>query len=46
MTSFRNAPVLSKQVGSRWLHGRLGLDLLNQARVITIDFKSMKLTLE
>jgi hypothetical protein len=27
-------------------HGNFGLDLLNQARVVTIDFRAMRLTLE
>jgi clan AA aspartic protease (TIGR02281 family) len=42
------AQVLLKQTtdASRWHHGNLGLDLLNQARVVTIDFKAMTLTLE
>jgi len=31
---------------SQWRHGNLGLDLLNQARAVTIDFKAMTLTLE
>jgi hypothetical protein len=44
--TLRPAHVLLKQVGSRWLHGRLGLDLLRQARVVTIDFGSMTLALE
>lgn len=44
--TLRPAQVLLKQVGSRWLHGRLGLDLLSQARVVTIDFRSMTLALE
>jgi len=35
-----------RQVGSQWRHGNLGLDLLNQARVVTIDFQSMTLALE
>lgn len=45
-TTLRPAQVLLKDVGSRWLHGRLGLDLLGQARVVTIDFRSMTLALE
>jgi predicted aspartyl protease len=42
------AQVLLKQTtdASRWHHGNLGLDLLNQARVVTIDFEAMTLTLE
>lgn len=44
--TLRPAQVLLKQVRSRWLHGLLGLDLLSQARVVTIDFRSMTLALE
>jgi hypothetical protein len=42
----RPAPVLLQEVGSRWHHGIRGRDLLNQARAVTIDFKSMTLALE
>jgi hypothetical protein len=44
----RPAHVLLKSTtpNSRWLFGRLGLDLLNQASRVTLDFNSMKLTLE
>jgi predicted aspartyl protease len=44
--TLRPAQVLLKQVGSRWFHGRLGLDILSQARVVTIDFRSMTIALE
>jgi hypothetical protein len=44
--TLRPAQVLLKQVGSRWFHGLLGLDVLSQARVVTIDFRSMTLALE
>lgn len=30
----------------QWLYGNLGLDLLCQARAVTLDFKSMTLTLQ
>jgi predicted aspartyl protease len=44
----RPASVLLKQTtdASQWHHGNLGLDLLNQARVVTIDFTAMTLALE
>ena len=29
-----------------WHHGIIGLDLLNQARTVTLDFQAMRLTLE
>ena len=45
-TYLRPAQVVLKEVGSRWLHGRLGLDLLRQARAVTIDFRSMTLALD
>jgi hypothetical protein len=35
-----------EEMGSQWRHGNLGLDLLNQARAVTIDFESMTLVLE
>jgi len=41
----RPAHVLPKGVGSKWHHGNLGLDLLNQARTVTIDFDAMVLAL-
>lgn len=31
---------------SRWLHGRLGMDVLRQARQVSIDLESMTLTME
>jgi len=31
---------------SRWLHGSVGIDLLNRAKRITMDFRSMTLALE
>ena len=42
------AEVLLKETASdlRWSHMWVGMDMLNQARVVTIDFKSMKLALE
>ena len=44
-TLLRPAPVsLQTDVGSGH-HGNLGLDLMNQARSVTIDFRSMRLTL-
>lgn len=44
----RPAHVLLEQTDpdSRWYHGRLGLDVLRQARFVSLDFKSMTLTLE
>lgn len=45
-TMLRPAHVLRKEVGSEWQYGNLGLDLLSQARVVTLDFKSMTLILE
>jgi hypothetical protein len=43
----RPAHVLLKQTASasRWFHGSIGLDLLNQAHTVTFDFKSMTLAL-
>lgn len=43
--ALRPAYALLKQVGSPWYHGRLGLDLLRQARVVTIDLHTMTLQL-
>lgn len=45
-TTLRPAHVLQKNVGSEWHYGNLGLDLLSQARIVTLDFKSMTLALE
>lgn len=42
----RPAPVLREEVGSKWHYGNLGLDLLSQARVVTLDFRTMSLGLE
>jgi hypothetical protein len=45
---FRDAPVLARATvgASKWHHGRIGMDLLNQANRVTIDFRAMKITLE
>lgn len=42
------AQVLLKETASntRWYHVWIGMDLLNQARMVTINFKSMTLALE
>jgi predicted aspartyl protease len=45
-TVLRPAHVLLSSVGSERYHGRLGFDLLQQARRVTLDFKSMRLALE
>jgi hypothetical protein len=45
-TVLRPAHVLLKPVGEAWLHGRLGLDVLTQARRVTLDFDRMIFTLE
>jgi hypothetical protein len=45
-TTLRPARVLLKDVGSEWHYGNLGLDLLSQARVVTLNFKSMTLALQ
>ena len=45
-TMLRPAHVIRKEVGSEWHYGNLGLDLLSQARVVTLDFKSMTLILQ
>jgi predicted aspartyl protease len=42
----RSATLLPEGVGSKWHYGNLGLDLLLQARVVTLDFRSMSLVLE
>ena len=44
--TLRPADLLQNDVGSEWHYGNLGLDLLSQARVITLDFRSMTLALE
>jgi predicted aspartyl protease len=43
-----DAPVLQAQTSanSAYYHGNLGFDLLRQARRVTLDFKSLALTLE
>jgi hypothetical protein len=38
--------VLQHDVGSEWHYGNLGLDLLFQARIVTLDFRSMTLALQ
>ncbi len=42
------AQVLLHQTGgaSEWFDGNLGLDVLNRARTVTIDFNSMQITLQ
>jgi hypothetical protein len=47
-TVFRPAQVLLKKTVavSQWYDGRLGMDLLDQANAVTIDFRSMRLILE
>ncbi|MGC9973047.1 MAG: aspartyl protease family protein [Bryobacteraceae bacterium] len=45
-SALRPARVLLKDVGFPWQHGCLGMDFLSQARVVTLDFKSMTLDLE
>ncbi len=42
----RPAHVLLKSVGYEWYHGRLGFNVLKQARRVTLDFGSMRLSLE
>lgn len=44
----RPGVVLLKETGSKshWLHGNLGLDLLGQAKTVTIDFAAMTLHLD
>jgi predicted aspartyl protease len=44
----RPAQVLLKETtsDSRWWHAWMGLDMVNQARRVTLDFKSMRVTLE
>jgi hypothetical protein len=39
------ANVFSKPIGNDRYHGLLGMDVLSQAREVTIDFRSMMLTL-
>ncbi|HEV7744770.1 MAG TPA: aspartyl protease family protein [Pyrinomonadaceae bacterium] len=46
-TLLRDGPVLLKEptADSRWWHVWLGMDLLNQAQMVTLDFDSMTLAL-
>lgn len=46
--SLRNAVVLLEKAPAvnDWHHGRIGIDLLNQAERVTLDFQAMRLTLE
>ena len=44
-TILRGSPMLPERAESAWFHGRLGMDLLSQARTVTIDFQAMMLTL-
>jgi hypothetical protein len=41
----RPANVFSKPVGNDSYHGNIGMDVLRQAAEVTIDFRSMSLTL-
>jgi len=47
-TTLSPAHVLLKENSSngQWYYGNLGLDLLNQAGTVTLDFVAMSLTLE
>ena len=45
-TLLKPAAITLKENLGVGLHGSFGLDLLNQARVLTLDFEAMKLTLE
>jgi hypothetical protein len=47
-TILRHAPVLLKDTtsDSHWWHVWLGMDLLNQPRMVTLDFNSMTVALE
>src|SRR5262249_3973027 len=44
-TVLPRANVLSRPVGDSQFHGLLGMDVLNQADEVTIDFRSMRLGL-
>jgi Aspartyl protease len=44
-TTLRPAQVFSKPVGDDFHHGLLGMDMLSQAREVSIDFRSMMLEL-
>jgi hypothetical protein len=48
VVSLKPAHVLVKQSSdtSSWAAGNLGMDLLNQARTITVDFHAMTLSLQ
>jgi LAS superfamily LD-carboxypeptidase LdcB len=43
--TLRPADVFSRPVGNEHHHGLLGMDLLSQAREVTIDFRSMSVGL-
>jgi len=38
--------MVEHNAGSQWYFGNLGVDLLNQASSVTMDFRSMTLTLQ
>lgn len=38
--------VVQHNGGSAWYFGNLGMDLLNQAKAVTLDFQAMTLRLE
>jgi hypothetical protein len=44
-TTIRPAQVFAKPVGDDFHHGLLGMDVLSQAREVSIDFRSMMLEL-
>jgi len=44
-TMLKPANVFSRPVGDDRRHGNLGMDLLSQASEVTIDFRTMSLTL-
>jgi hypothetical protein len=46
--AFRNAPALVAYTvtASNWHYGWLGMDLLNQAREVTLDFPAMRIELK
>ena len=45
-THLREGKLFSKPVGNERFHGLLGMDVLSQAAEVTIDFRSMRLTLQ
>ncbi|HET9833717.1 MAG TPA: pepsin/retropepsin-like aspartic protease family protein [Vicinamibacterales bacterium] len=45
-TNLPHAQLFSRPVGDDRFHGLLGMDVLSQATDVTIDFRSMKLTLQ